>query len=163
MKNSQLLLMGIVGGTVGTVMMDLTNKILSDIKLINRMNIRGIGRVATGWLRGKFVHKSLDTVPNVKNELLNGIVAHYAIGVSFGFIFSVLAVLFFPEQNVTLHAIIFGALTTLPAWLGFFPSIGWGIMARKAPPANHSWAVTSLVNHVNFGIGLAIGINLLGK
>jgi DUF2938 family protein/uncharacterized protein DUF6789 len=153
------LLMGITGGIIATVFMDVTNKIFFEVKLINRINVRGIGRVATGWIHGKFIHKSMETVPNVENELLNGVVAHYSIGAVFGVIFTVIAAMLFPHKDLTLYAIVFGSLTTLAAWFAFFPSIGWGMMARKAP-SNGKWALTSLVNHVNFGVGLAIGVKI---
>lgn len=154
------IVVGFLAGIIGTMVMDSTNSVLRRLYIIRSINLRGIGRLAHGWVRGKFIHDGKTPLLPVKNELLKGIIAHYSIGATFGVFFAIVIVLAKLKLGFILSAIVFGIVSTSAVWFAHFPALGWGIMGLKAPETK--WALTSLVNHINYAIGLAIGMNLLG-
>ena len=155
----KVILLGFLAGIFGTIIMDLTNSILKRLNVIRSINLRGIGRLAHGWVRGKIIHDGKTPIPPVRNELAKGIVAHYSIGAGFGVFFAAGTAFAGIDLGVVLSAIVFGLTATLAAWFVHFPALGWGIMGLKAPESK--WTFTSFVNHINYGIGLAIGMKVI--
>jgi hypothetical protein len=85
MKN--LFLTGIVAGVFGTVIVDSLNYLFARTGILSKIDIRIIGRMSAGWVRGKFLYRHPGEMKTVTNELLYGYIAHYAIGAGFALIF----------------------------------------------------------------------------
>ena len=52
-----LILLSIVTGVIGTIVMDLFNYLFSRTGVINKIDMRIIGRMSAGYLKGKFFYK----------------------------------------------------------------------------------------------------------
>lgn len=76
------LLIGVAGGIVGTFVMDALNSLCVRIGLLVPIDHRMIGRLACGWLQGRYVHEHPEAVPSVDNEIAWGYGAHYFIGIT---------------------------------------------------------------------------------
>ena len=62
-------------------------------------------------------------------------------------------------RNQLWMPLLFGIATVLLPWLWLYPSMGLGFLAWKTPNKS-PYIVTSLVNHTNFGLGMALWVAL---
>jgi uncharacterized membrane protein YeaQ/YmgE (transglycosylase-associated protein family) len=155
-----LIVLGVVAGVLGSLTMDVSNHLLARTGVLVKIDLSMIGRMAAGWARGRFRYGHPRGIQQVARERSFGYLAHYMIGVG-------LAVLYvfgwnhliggFPSP---LWAVAYGAATTLAAYLVIFPSIGLGVCGRHSPDGITA-PLSSLVNHIFFGIGMALGIALI--
>jgi len=150
---------GIVAGVVGTLVMDALNSIVARAGWISRIDVATIGRMAAGWARGRFAYSHPSEMERVRNEVPLGIVTHYAIGVA-------LAVpLVVGWWSVTggspppTWALVYGIGTTVASWFFVYPSMGFGAFGRRSPDGLRA-TLSSLANHVFYGLGLAIGVSV---
>ena len=154
------IIMILLAGIFGMIMMDLLNLIFSRIGIISKIEVFMIGRMASGWIHGRFFYNHPEEMIKVEHEVLFGYFTHILIGIS-------LAVPFIFGWNFLiggipnfLGAILYGMLTTSASWFYTYPSIGLGVFGLKSSEGFKA-AFSSLVNHLFYGIGLAIGILLI--
>ncbi len=155
------ILIGIIAGIIGTYAMDMFNSLLSRWKLIASVNPVLLGRLAEGWVRGRFIYENPAQVSPVKHERLKGTITHYLIGAVLGTLPVLFIVLHFDHWVYTIvYFTVYGAATTVFAYFFLFPSIGMGFMGIKSPPETPMMR-TALVNHINYGLGMGVAFYLL--
>ena len=151
---------GITAGVIGTLVMDISNYLLSRFRLISKIELSMIGRMAAGWLSRRFFYKNPAEMIQVKNEEILGFVTHYAIGISMAIIFVFGWQLFIDGTISAIPAILYGILTTAASWFFVYPSMGLGVCGLKSPEKIKA-TFSSLANHLFYGIGLAIGLSII--
>jgi hypothetical protein len=155
-----LVVTGVVAGVLGTLIMDSLNLLCARTGMISKIDVRMIGRMAVGWTRGRFRYGHPSEVEPVANEMLYGYVMHYAIGVA-------LAVPYVLGWNFLVGgppspvwSIAYGVVTTVASWFFVLPSMGLGAFGRRSPEGI-KLAISSLANHLFYGVGIAVGIALV--
>jgi len=147
-------------GTVGTVVMDIGNRTFSFLGLILKIDMRMLGRMSAGWARGRFSYRNPEEMSTVSNEYFLGLITHYAIGVGLAFIYLVGSDLLVGGSPSPLWAFIYGVLTTVASHFIVYPSMGLGVFGLNSPTGIRNM-VSSLVNHVFYGVGLMGGVYLI--
>ena len=155
-----LFVMTVAAGVLGTVVMDFLNHLFARTGMISKIDVRMIGRMAAGWMRGQFFYSHPDEMEQISNERLYGYLAHYMIGVSLAlpFVFGWELLVGGPASPV--WALIYGVVTTVASWFFVYPSMGFGAFGRRSPDGIKA-ALSSLANHLFYGIGLAVSIALV--
>jgi uncharacterized membrane protein YeaQ/YmgE (transglycosylase-associated protein family) len=151
---------GVVAGVLGTLFMDFLNYFFARIGMMSKIDMGMIGRMAAGWAHGRFYYRHPDEIEQVSNEILFGYVAHYAIGVVFAIAYVFGWHLFVGGTASPVWAIVYGVATTAGSWFFIFPSMGLGALGRRSPEGITS-PLSSLTNHLFYGVGMAIGIALV--
>ena len=155
-----LVVTGVVAGVLGTLMMDSLNLLFARTGMISKIDVGMIGRMAAGWARGRFRYGHPSEMQQVANEKLFGYVTHYTIGVGlavpyvFGWAFLV------GGPVSPLWALAYGLATTVASYFFVFPSMGLGVAGRRSPEGIRA-PLSSLANHLFYGVGLAAGIVLM--
>ena len=150
----------VAAGVVGTLVMDALNHLLSRTELILKIDVRMIGRMTAGWIRGRFLYENPDQIEPDDNELFLGYAAHYAIGLALAAIFVIGW-----DQTVggpvsPLWALVYGFATTVASHFFVYPSMGLGVCGRRSAEGRKA-ALSPLANHLFFGIGMAIAVALV--
>ena len=151
---------GVVAGVLGTLFMDSLNHLFARRRMISKIDVGMIGRMAAGWTHGRFFYRHPDEIEQVSNEVLYGYVAHYAIGVGFAIPYVLGWNLLVGGTASPAWAILYGVATAAGSWFFIFPSMGLGALGRRSPEGIRS-SLSSLANHLFFGVGMAIGIALV--
>ena len=151
-----IILTGIIAGVLGTVAMDVLNHLFARTGMIIKIDVATIGRMAAGWLRGRFRYGHPGEMEQVANELFYGYLAHYAIGVSLALPFMLGWALLAEEAPSPVGTLVYGVATTAASWFFVYPSMGFGIMGLGSPEGIKA-PFSSLANHLFFGIGMAVG------
>ena len=153
---------GVVAGVLGTLAMDSLNLLFARTGLISKIDVGMIGRMAVGWVRGRFRYGHPDEMEQVDREVVYGYITHYAIGV-------VLAVPFVLGWNLLLGglpspewAVAYGIVTTGASWLFVYPSMGLGAFGLQSPEGIKN-TFSSLSNHLFYGLGMALAIVLSAR
>lgn len=147
-------------GSFATLFMDLAAKLLTKLKVIQpTVELKIIGRWGLYMLKGKFFHKDIHKTPELKNEKVASIIAHYLIGIVLAYIYVLLTLLVPAAQIQILTPLLFGLLTSFLPWFWLYPSIGLGFLALKTESPS-TYIITSTVNHFNFGLGFVIWLEL---
>lgn len=119
-----------------------------------------IGRMSSGWIRGNFSYQHPGEMKQDSHEILYGYIAHYAIGVVFALMY-VLSWDFLIEGPISsIWALAYGIATTAGSLFFIYPSMGFGMLGRHSPEGIKA-PLSSLANHTFYGLGLAMGIELL--
>ena len=95
----------------------------------------------------------------VKHEILFGYLTHYAIGLGLAVPFVLAWAFCFGRPPSPTMTFAYGVATTAASWFFVYPSMGLGIMGFRSPDGIKA-AVSSLANHLFYGLGLAVGIAL---
>lgn len=155
-----LILTGFIAGVLGTLIMDSLNHLFARYRLISKIDVRIIGRMAVGWANGRFRYTHPDEIEPVPNEMVYGYLTHYAIGVGLAIPF-VLGWDFLVGGPVSpIWTFVYGVTTTVASLFLVYPSMGFGIFGLRSPEGVKS-SLTSLANHAFFGVGMAIAVSLL--
>ncbi len=144
---------------VGTVTMDSLNLLVARTGMLSRTDVRMIGRLAAGWARGRFCYDDPREIRQVVHERLYGYVTHYAIGVSLALLYVLGWALLVGGRPSPMWAVAYGVATTVAAYFFVLPSMGLGVFGRRSPEGVRT-PLSSLVNHLFYGVGLAVGIAL---
>jgi uncharacterized membrane protein YeaQ/YmgE (transglycosylase-associated protein family) len=152
-----LIVSGIVAGVLGTLAMDLLNHLFARTRMISKIDIGMIGRMAAGWSQGRFYYRHPDEIVQIDNEVFFGYVSHYAIGIGFAIPYVIAWDLFIGGPASPMWAIVYGVVTTAGPYFLIYPSMGLGILGRRSPDGIKS-SLSSLANHFFFGVGMAAGI-----
>jgi hypothetical protein len=161
--NLQFILVVAAVGVLATLTMDL-------IGLIGgRLGLAGKGPGRTGadlvgrWfgylLRGEFRHHTILVTPALRNEVILGLAVHYSIGIALTLIYFVVVWLVGGAPSAV-SLLIYGIATTIFPWFLLYPSWGYGWLGRSAPGDAHLTRM-SVVNHLFFGLGLALWAAIL--
>ena len=155
-----LVVVGVVAGVLGTVVMDLGNFLLSRAGVISRIHMGMLGRWAGGWTRGRFRYGHPSEMEEIANEVLYGFVTHYSIGVGLAVSYVLGWDLLVGGPASPLWAVAYGVATTVAPWFLTYPSVGFGALGMRSPEGLKA-PISSLVNHLFFGLGIAAGIALV--
>jgi len=154
-----LLVTGVVAGVLGTLAMDSLNHLFARTGVLSRIEVAMIGRMSAGWARGRFCYRQPSEIEPVANETLYGYITHYAIGVVLALIYVFGWDLLVGGPASPLWALIYGVVTTVASHFFVYPAMGLGLFGRRSADGIKS-PLTSLANHLFFGVGLAIAVAL---
>jgi len=154
-----LVVTGFTAGVLGTLSMDLLNLLFARTGMISKIDVGTIGQMAAGWVRGRFYYHNPSEMKQVANEMLYGYLTHYAIGLVLAFLYVFGWDFLIGESPSPVWAIVYGIATTVASWFFVYPSMGFGVAGKRSPDGIRA-PVSSLINHLFYGIGLAIGIAL---
>jgi uncharacterized membrane protein YeaQ/YmgE (transglycosylase-associated protein family) len=150
-----LIATGAVAGVLGTLAMDSLNLLFARTGMLSRIDVGMIGRMAAGWVRGRFRYGHPSEMKQVANEKLYGYVTHYAIGVSLALPYVLGWDLFVGGPASPIWALAYGVTTTVASYFFVFPSLGLGLFGRRSPEGIRT-PLSSLANHLFYGVGLAL-------
>jgi uncharacterized membrane protein YeaQ/YmgE (transglycosylase-associated protein family) len=154
-----IIITGLVAGVLGTLMMDSLNHLFARIGMISKIDVGVIGRMSAGWARGYFRYRNPAEMVPVAKEKLYGYATHHIIGIGFAVVY-----VFCWEHMVggpvsPTWALVYGVFTTLASWFLVYPSMGLGVFGRLSPEGIRT-TLSSLANHLFFGVGMAVSIVL---
>jgi uncharacterized membrane protein YeaQ/YmgE (transglycosylase-associated protein family) len=155
-----LLVAGAVAGVTGTVVMDLGNQLLARLGWISKIDAGTIGRMAGGWLRGRFRYGHPSEMKEVPGEWVLGTFTHYGIGVGLALPFLVGWDVLLGGLPSPAWALVYGVGTTAASYFLVYPSMGFGVCGLRSPEGLKA-TLSSLVNHGFYGLGLAAGVALM--
>jgi hypothetical protein len=155
-----LIVTGIAAGVLGTLVMDSLNHLVAGTGLISKIDVRMIGRMSAGWTRGRLCYRHPDEMKKFKSERLCGYVTHCAIGVGFAVPFVLGWDLWVGGSVSPVWALAYGILTTAASYFFVFPSMGLGVFGRRSPDGLKG-PLSSLANHLFFGVGMAVAVALV--
>ena len=149
-----LIVTGIIAGIFGTVVMDVLNILFARVGVITRIEVRGIGRMAVGWMHGRFSYRHPNQMQQVENELCYGYLAHFAIGIGLAFPYLLGWHFLIGGPASPAWALVYGVGTTIVSYFYVYPCLGLGLFGRRSPDGIKA-PLSSLANHLFYGIGLA--------
>ncbi len=155
-----LVVTGIVAGVLGTLAMDSLNLLFARTGMLSKIDVQMIGRMAAGWARGRFRYGHPSEVQCVAHETLYGYVTHYGIGVSLALPYALGWDLLVGGPVSAMWAVAYGVATTVASYIFVFPSMGLGVFGRRSPEGVRA-PLSSLANHLFYGLGLAVGITVV--
>lgn len=155
-----LIVIGVVAGVLGTLAMDSLNYFFARAGMLLRIDMRMIGRMAVGWANGRFRYSHPGEMEQVPNEMICGYFAHYSIGVGLAVPFVIGWDLLIDGPVLPVWAIAYGIVTTAASVFLVYPSMGLGIFGKRSPDGLKA-PLSSLANHLFYGLGLAVGIALV--
>ena len=155
-----LIVTGVVAGVFGTLVMDLLNHLFARTGLLIRIDMGMIGRMSAGWAQGHFCYRHPGEMKQVANEMALGYLTHYTIGVGLAIPFVLGWDLFVGGLVSPLWALIYGVATTVASVFFVYPSMGFGAFGRRSPEGMRA-PLSSLANHIFYGVGLAVGVALV--
>jgi uncharacterized membrane protein YeaQ/YmgE (transglycosylase-associated protein family) len=155
-----LVVMGVVAGVLGTLAMDSLNLLFARTGMLSKIDVGMIGRMAVGWARGRFRYGHPSEMKQVTNEVLYGYVTHYTIGVSLALPYVLGWDLLVGGPASPIWALAYGVATTVAAYFFVLPSMGLGVFGRLSPEGIRL-PLSSLANHLFYGVGIAVGIALV--
>jgi hypothetical protein len=99
-------------------------------------------------------------VEPVAHERLCGVVTHYAIGVALAVPYVLGWAVLIGGSASPAWAIAYGVTTTVASYFFMYPSMGLGVLGLRSPDGMRA-PLSSLANHLFYGVGLAVGIALV--
>ncbi len=150
---------GVVAGVLGTLVMDGLNLLFARMGLISKIDVAGIGRMAAGWMQGRYRYRHPSEMKPVRNEVLYGYLTHYAIGIGLSVPFAFAWAFFLDWPPSPAWILAYGLATTVASWFFVYPSMGFGALGLRSPDGIKA-SVSSLSNHLFYGLGLAAGVIL---
>ena len=152
-----LFVTGVVAGVLGTLVMDSLNLLFARTGMLSKIEVGMIGRMAVGWARGRFRYGHPSDMEQVANEKLYGLITHYAIGVvlAVGYVLGWDLLVGGPASPM--WAFAYGLATTVAAYFFVLPSMGLGVFGWRSPEGMKI-PLSSLANHLFYGVGLAVGV-----
>ena len=155
-----LIVATIAAGVLGTLVMDALNHVVSRTGLILKIDLRMIGRMSAGWLRGRLRYENPGQIEPHEHERILGYVTHYAIGLVLAAVLVIGWGQFIGGLVPPLWALLYGFATTVASEFFVYPSMGLGVCGRLSPERIKA-ALSPLANHLFFGIGMALPIACL--
>ncbi|MDJ0782576.1 MAG: DUF2938 family protein [Desulfosarcinaceae bacterium] len=146
-------------GVLGTIAMDLLNHLFARSGWILKIDVATIGRMAAGWLRGRFRYRHPGELRPVANATLLGYLTHYGIGVGLAIPFVFGWDHWAGSPLSPLWALAYGLATTVASVFWVYPSLGLGVLGLKSPEGVKA-PLSSLANHLFFGMGMAVAVLL---
>ena len=153
----QVVLFSIVIGVIATICMDVWQVFLRIVARIPSTDWRTVARWFGYMLQGKFVHEHIENTLPIKNELPLGWFAHYAVGITYSFIFLLMSYYGGYFEPVLASTLAFGLITLVIPWFIVQPAVGMGLMASKAEKTPLVIAY-NVLSHTAFGLGMYLGL-----
>ena len=154
-----LIVTAILAGVLGTFAMDSLNLLFVRTGMLSKIDVAMIGRMAAGWTHGRFRYGHPSEMEQVSNEMLYGYVTHYAIGVSLAAPYVLGWDLLIGSPASPVWALVYGVATTVASYFFVYPSMGFGAFGRRSPEGIRA-PLSSLANHLFYGVGMAAAITL---
>jgi hypothetical protein len=154
----------LLAGLIATLTMDVGSAALRSTGLTAGLSPHLLGRWFAALARGGLGRRSILDAPASRGEVPLALVCHYLIGVGLTLAFLTLVRAIPSKPTPTAQIVLalgFGLATNVLPWLVMFPSMGFGLFGRGAPSALLLLR-TSFVNHLFFGVGLALASCSLG-
>lgn len=148
---------GVLAGVLGTIVMDSLNYLFARAGILSRIDVKMIGRMAAGWVRGRFRYRHPEDMKQVANEALYGRLTHYAIGVGLALAFVAGWAVLVGRSLSPLWALAYGVATTAASWFFVYPSMGLGMLGLRSPDGIGA-ALSSLFNHLFYAVGMAVAL-----
>jgi len=155
-----LIVTGVAVGVLGTIVMDALNHLFARIGMISKIDVGMLGRMAVGWVHGRFLYHHPGEIAQVANEIFYGYITHYSIGVGLAVPFVIGWDLMVGGPASPAWALAYGVTTTIASWFFVYPSLGLGVFGLRSPEGIKS-TLSSLANHIFFGIGMAVAVTLV--
>ena len=155
-----LVVTGFVAGVLGTLAMDLLNILVARTGVLLKIDLGMIGRMVVGWAHGRFRYGHPGEMQQVANETLYGYIAHYIIGVGLAVPYVLGWDLVVGGPASPVWAVVYGVATTAASYFFVYPSMGLGVFGRRSPEGIRA-PLSSLANHLFYGVGLAAGVALV--
>jgi hypothetical protein len=114
-----------------------------------------IGRWFGYLLRGRVTHEDIALAPPLPMELPLAGLGHYMIGAALGVGFLLVVRRASVAGSVLATALVYGAVTSVFAWLLMFPAMGYGWFGLRGPQSARLLR-TSVINHLAYGLGLGL-------
>lgn len=137
---------GVVVGVLGTLAMDTLNHVFARAGLLLRIDMRMIGRMSAGWVRGRFRYGDPGEMRPVAHEALLGYLTHYAIGLGLAIPFVFGWDLLVGGPASPFWTLVFGIATTAASVFFVYPCMGLGVFGRRSPDGIRA-PLSSLANH----------------
>jgi hypothetical protein len=150
----------VVAGVLGTLAMDSFNLLFARTGMLLRIDLEMLGRMAVGWTRRRFLYSHPSEMEQVSNEMLYGYVTHYTIGLGLAVPYILGWDLLVGGPASPVWAVAYGLVTTVASYFFVFPSMGLGVFGRRSPEGIRA-PLSSLANHLFYGVGIGIGIVLV--
>jgi len=154
-----LIVTGVVAGVLGTLVMDSLNHLFARTGMLLKIDMRMIGRMSAGWARGRFLYRHPGEMEQVANEVLVGYITHYTIGVGLAVTYVLGWDLLLGGPVSPVWALAYGLATTVASLFFVYPSMGLGVFGRLSPEGIRN-PLSSLANHLFYGIGMAAAVAL---
>ena len=152
-----LIVTGVAAGMLGTSAMDSLNHLSARTGMLSKIDMGMLGRMSAGWARGRFRYRHPGEMEQVANEMLYGYVTHYTIGVGLAVPYVLGWDLLVGGPASPVWALAYGVATSVASYFFVFPSMGLGVFGRRSPEGIRA-PLSSLANHLFYGVGLAVGI-----
>lgn len=144
---------GAVIGIGGTAAMDVWAIFLKVAFGMALPNWAMVGRWFAHVPRGTLFHDDIGNAEPVANELAIGWIAHYAVGIVYGWVLLLVAGAGWPQSPTLLPAFILGLVTIGAGWFLLAPGMGAGWAASKRP---NPWKIRlfNILAHTAFALGM---------
>ena len=140
--------------------MDSLNLLFARTEMLSKIEVGMFGRMAVGGARGRLRYGHPSEMEQVANEMLCGYVTHYTIGVGLALPYVLGWDLLVGGPASPVWALAYGVATTVASYFFVFPSMGLGVFGRRSPEGIRA-PLSSLANHLFYGVGLAVGFALV--
>jgi len=158
----KLLLTLIAASVLSTLAMDIAGGLLRSTGMTAGVPAGLTGKWIESSAKGKIFLADIRTSPGKPAPLKRFLVYHYLIGVLLTCVLYSMLMLLQLGSVPWWIFLSYGLITTaLPLFL-MFPAMGFGVFGSKGPPEYLLWR-TAVLNHLAFGLGLAVTFRWLLK
>lgn len=162
----QQLLTLYLGGIVGALLMDGTERVAARYGISSGVTVALVGRWAIALGRGTLHHRDIRESTAHHHEVVAGWLFHLLIGG--GAVALLLPIVSPLGGGATLPTsplpyLLFGFATSLLPWFILLPSFGWGLAGRHGPAGSNA-LLASPLSHLPYGFGIwlaAVVVNSL--
>jgi uncharacterized membrane protein YeaQ/YmgE (transglycosylase-associated protein family) len=155
-----IIVTGVVAGVLGTLVMDSLNHLFARTGMLSKIDMGMIGKMSSGWARGRFRYRHPGEMEQVANEMLYGYVTHYTIGVGLAVPYVLGWDLLVGGPAPAVWAPAYGVATSVASYFFVFPAMGLGVFGGRSSEGLRA-PLSSLANHFFYGLGIAVGIVLV--
>jgi hypothetical protein len=148
-----------LAGLAATLVMDIGGGVLRSTGLTHGAPPQLIGRFFLSVFRGHFTELDSSIPADASFSLGFVLPIHYAIGTALGLLFG-FGVRLWDSPPPWWLPVLYGIGTTALPALWMFPAMGFGLFGLRGP-TEFRLLSTALVNHLLFGIGLALAATLV--
>ncbi len=155
-----LIVTGVVAGVLGTLVMDSLNYLFARTGMISRIEVALIGRMSAEWVRGRSAMRIQARWNRSRMRCSTVLLRTTPIGVCLAVPYVLGWAVLGGGSPSPLWALVYGAATTVASWFFVYPSMGMGVFGRLSPEGMKA-PLSSLANHLFYGVGLAVGVALV--
>jgi hypothetical protein len=149
-----------LAGLLATLVMDVAGSVIRSTGVTHGPPPQLIGRFFVSVFRGHFTALDPSIPPDTSFSLGLILPIHYAIGTALGVLFGFAVGWLMNSPPPWWLPVLYGLGTTALPALWMFPTMGYGVLGLRGP---HEFRLlsTALVNHLLFGLGLALAATLI--